>query len=117
MIFLFSSKLFKFIYADDTALFANFSDLNKKNILTKELTKISTWLKVSTLSLNLHSAKSKFMIFRKPQIQVKVPIVKINGMQIESVNNFIFLWVIIDKNLTREKHSNKVSNKIVIIMV
>ena len=61
-----SSKLFKLIvYADDITLFANFSNLNKNTKLNKELAEISTWLKVNKLSLN--SAKSKFMIFRKPQ--------------------------------------------------
>ena len=111
----FSSKLFKFIvYADDTTLFANFSNLNKNNKLNKELAEISTWLKVNKLSLN--SAKSKFMIFRKPQKQIKLPIVKINRIQIECVDNFNFLGVVIDKNLTWKNHLNKVSNKIVWII-
>ena len=86
----------------------------KNNKLNKELAEISTWLKVNKLSLN--SAKSKFMIFRKPQKQIKLPIVKINGIQIECVDNFNFLGVIIDKNLTWKNHLNKVSNKIVRII-
>ena len=78
----FSSKLFKFhVCADDTTLFANFRNLNKNNKLNKELAEISTRLKVNKLSLN--SAKSKFMIFRKTQKQIKLPIVKTNGIQIE----------------------------------
>ena len=106
----FSSKLFKFIvYADDTTLFANFSNLKKNNKLNTELAEISTWLKVNNFSLN--SAKSKFMIFRKPQKKIKLPIVKINGMQIECVDNFNFLGVIIDKNITWKNNLNKVSNK------
>ena len=56
------------------------------------------------------------MIFRKPQKQIKLPIVKINGIQNECVDNFNFLGVIIDKNLTRKNHLNKVSNKIVRII-
>ena len=51
------------------------------------------------------------MIFRKPQKQIKLPIVKINGIQIECIDNFNFLGVIIDKNLTWKNHLNKVSNK------
>ena len=107
----FSRIFFKFIvYADDTTLFANFSILNK-NKLNKELAEISTWLKVNKLSLN--SAKSKFLIVRKPQKQIKLPIVKINGLQIECVDNFNFLEVIVDKILLGK---NKVSNKIVRII-
>ena len=56
------------------------------------------------------------MIFRKPQKQIKLPIVKINGIQIEYVDNFNFLGVIIDKNLIWKNHLNKVSNKIVRII-
>ena len=83
-------------------------------LMNKALSEINTWLKVSKFSLN--SAKSKFMIFRKPQKQNKLPIVKINGIQIERVDNFTFLWVIIDKILTWKNHLNKVSNKIVRII-
>ena len=68
--------------------------------------------------LSLNSAKSTFMIFRKPQKQIKLTIVKIYGIQIKCVDNFSFLvlWVIIDKNLTWKNHLNKVSNKIVRII-
>ena len=51
------------------------------------------------------------MIFRKEQKQVKLPMVKINGIQIECDN----LRVIIN-NFTWVKHLNKVSNKIVKII-
>ena len=56
------------------------------------------------------------MIFRKPQEQIKLPIVKINGIQIECDDNFNFLWVIIDKNFTWKNNLSKVSNKIVRII-
>ena len=56
------------------------------------------------------------MIFRKPQKQIKLPIVEINGIKIECVDNFTFLGVIIDKNLTWKNHLKKVSNKIVRII-
>ena len=48
------------------------------------------------------------MIFKKPQKQITLPIVKNNGLQIECVDNFNFLGVIIDKNLTWKNHLNKV---------
>ena len=43
------------------------------------------------------------MIFRKSQKQIKLPIVNFNGMQIECVDNFHFLGVIIDKDITWKK--------------
>ena len=56
------------------------------------------------------------MIFRKPQEQIKLPIVKINGIQIECVDNCNFLWGFIDKNFTWKNNLSKVSNKIVRII-
>ena len=56
------------------------------------------------------------MIFRKPQKQIKLPIVIINGIQIECVDNFNFLGVIIDNDLTWKNNLDKVSNKIVRII-
>ena len=53
-----------------------------------------------------------FMIFRKTQKQLKLPIVEINGIQIECVDNCNFLGVIIDKNLTLKNHLYEISNKI-----
>ena len=47
------------------------------------------------------------MIFRKSQKQVKLQIVKNNGIEIEYVKN---LGVIINKNLAWESHLNQVSN-------
>ena len=84
-----------------------------KNKLNKELAEISTLLKVNKLSLN--SAKSKFMIFRKPQKQIKLPIVKISGIQIECVDNFNFLWVIIDKNNSQNiRYNEQIKNSLFI---
>ena len=56
------------------------------------------------------------MIFRKPQKQIRLPIVKIHGIQIECVDNFNFLGVIIDKNRTWKNYLNKISNKVVRII-
>ena len=109
-----STKLFKIIvYADDTTLMANLSDFNEGNrdqIINDELSKINNWLKLNKLSLN--ATKSKFMIFKKPQKRATIPIIKINDTTLECVDNFNFLCLIINTNLSWKTHLNKVSNKI-----
>ena len=56
-----TSKYFKFIlYADDTTLMRNLNEFD----INKELSKLSIWLKLNELSLNV--SKSKFMIFYHP---------------------------------------------------
>jgi len=69
------------IYADDTTLIANLNDFKhkcnsnlKNNRINKELGKISYWLLVNKLSLNI--LKSKFMLFYQPQKRVQIPKIK-----------------------------------------
>ena len=57
-----TSKYLKFIiYADDTTLMENLNEFD----INKELSKLSIWLKLNKLSLNV--SKSKFMIFHHPR--------------------------------------------------
>ena len=52
------------------------------------------------------------MLFHKPQKRVEIPSVKFCNESIELVNNFNFLGLILDKNMSWKKHSNMISNKI-----
>ena len=109
------SKIFKFIiYADDTTLFSNLSEFKKENrdeMLNAELSKINMWFQLNKLSLN--TTKSKFMVFRKPQKKIKIPVIKINQKELEYVETFNFLGVNLDTNISWKSHLSKVSNKIV----
>ena len=106
------SKIFKFIiYADDTTLLSNLGDFKKENrdeILNAELSKINMWFKLNKLSLK--TTKSKFMVFRKPQKQIKIPVIKINQNELEYVETLNFLGVNLDTNISWKSHLSKVSN-------
>lgn len=101
------------IYADDTTLFAT---LNTSNFYTAEvdinteLKLVSEWLKLNKLSLNI--AKTKAMLFHTYQRQVEIPDIFIDRNRIEFVNEFKFLGIVIDKNLSFKPHINFVSKKI-----
>ena len=111
------SKLFKaIIYADDTTLTASlemFSNApqNSSSNINSELAKISKWLKLNKLSLNVK--KSKFILFHMPQKKIVVPNLSIDNTEIECVDEFNFLGITIHKHLKWDPHISSISRKIV----
>ena len=100
-----TSKYFKFIiYADDTTLMGNLNEFD----INKELSKLSIWLKLNKLSLNV----SKFMIFHQPRKKNTILSLEINNTKLECVNRFNFFGLEINAQLTWKDHVNKISNKI-----
>ena len=80
-----SSKLFQFIlFVDDTTL------LEKKginnNLINRDLCKISIWLKVNKLALNV--PKTKCILFHQTQKTIIEPEIIINGNKIDYFDNF-----------------------------
>lgn len=103
------------IYADDTALCAVLEAFgSEKQVLetniNRELNLINEWFKINRLSLN--SSKTKAMIFHTPQKKVNKIKLQINDTEIEYVDQFDYLGIIFDSNMTWKPHLNKVSNKI-----
>ena len=108
-----ASKLFKMIiYADDTTLYSTldvFGTFTTKEI-NLEITKITDWLKLTKLSINIK--KSKFMVFHMPQKQVNLPKIKIENIEVECADEFIFSGLIIHKHLKWDSHITKIATKI-----
>ena len=112
-----TKKIDLIMYADDTTLISTletFGNTNRpteiENNISDEISKITTWLHSNKLKLN--ASKSKFMIFFKhPKI---IPKLKIwaNGNQIDEVQEFNFLGITIDQNITWTPHIRKISIKI-----
>jgi len=101
------------IYADDTTLLTslNFTSLNNSYpSLNQELNLISDWLKVNKLSLNIE--KTKAMIFHTPNRRINPPTLIIDEIQIDYVEKFNFLGLIIDKNLKWNFHVDAVAKKV-----
>ena len=76
-----------------------------------EFNKVTEWLKINELSLNVK--KTKAMVFHMPQKKVMLPILRINGTIVEFVANFVFLGIKINKHLNWNRHNTDVANKIV----
>ena len=111
------SDLFQFIiYADDTTLlsilkpFSADASVNVNENINYEIGKISDWLKVNRLSLNVK--KTKFMVFHHPSKQIQIPRISIENNEVECVDNFTLLGITLDKNLNWKQHIGLVSSKI-----
>ena len=76
-----------------------------------EINKITEWLNVNTLSLNIK--KTKLILFRstnkKPKHKLKP---SVNDEDIQQVKNTTFLGIMIDECLTWSKHIAQVAKKI-----
>jgi hypothetical protein len=103
------------IYADDTSLFAILEvfgqnqqgiDLNMNN----ELASISNWFKANRLSIN--GSKTKAMIFHTVNRYVTYPNLQLDGVNIQFVNEFNYLGINFDSNITWKSHVQKIFNKI-----
>ena len=115
-----SSNFFDFVlFADDTSLKSfintkcpNFSKRDLSNTMNKELSNVHDWLAVNKLSLNVK--KTKFMLFhtRQKNIDQYIPDLKIGDKLIERVQNFNFLGLTINENMSWKPHVDKIANKI-----
>ena len=102
----------KFIlYADDTNLFTAHENLEILiNQINCELIKVSEWLKINKLSLNVK--KTHFINFHNRQKKIDiVPKINIDKNQIDQVRFTKFLGVLINENLTWSDHISAVLNK------
>ena len=106
-----SKILTSILFADDTTLIDSDSDLN--TLVTRfneELKHIVDWLNANRLSLNID--KTNFMVFRPKNKNDECPEIKINGTNINHVNQAKFLGVIIDCKLNWADHTKHVIQKI-----
>jgi hypothetical protein len=103
-----ASTLFKpIIYADDTTLTATLNTFQNENypvqdVINSELSNISDWMKLNKLSLSC--PKTKAMIFHMPQKVINYPDLCIENVKNSFVDEFNFLGILLDKNLSWKNH-------------
>ena len=103
------------MFADDTNLFFSHKDIKELfRIVNIEPDKICTWFKANKLSLN--EGKTKYTLFHKPKdkdnIPLKLPILNMNGKEIQRTDCIRFLGVLFDENVTWNNHIHLIENKI-----
>ena len=102
------------MYADDTLLYCEGTDLNEICIkVNEDLQYVKTWLDHNKLSLNVN--KTEYMLLgtrnRLNKINDNDVDIKINGKQLKRVRKCKHLGIIIDENLTWQDHVTNVQNK------
>ena len=98
------------MFADDTNIFFKAKTLEALyEIVNTELTKISKWLKLNKLSLNIK--KTNNILFKKI-IDNKDLYIKIDDVIIDEVERTKFLGVIINSTLTWQDHIKSVCSKV-----
>ena len=105
---------FNFIlYADDTTLnnTVQIPSLSPVDI-NNELAKVYDWLAVNKLSLNVR--KTKYVIFHamNKRIEGVIPNLEINGIPLERVQNFNFLGLVLNENMSWKPHIDLLANKL-----
>lgn len=102
------------LFADDTILFSENCDINDLILtINKDLDKIYKWLCHNSLSVNVK--KTKLMIL-KPK-QTVLDTYNHNGIiianeQVEQVNEYKYLGVVIDETLSFSSHANYITKKV-----
>ena len=90
------------MFADDTNIFIQGKDISQiQNDMNEEMIKISAWLKINKLSLNID--KTHFMLFKGKKIRKGIKI-KIDDKVINQVSETKFLGICIDENLSWKSH-------------
>jgi exonuclease III len=99
-------------FADDTALVSNLrttTNLTSQKI-ESELNKVSDWLKVNKLSINVK--KTKAMVFHSARKKVTTPTIKLHNEQIEFVDSLSYLGIVLDRHLSWKEHVDSTASKI-----
>ena len=105
-----ATNLFVKLYADDTFLCAQNSDMKSLEIeVNSELKKVYEWLRANRLTLNI--SKSKCMIITKKR-NIDTITISISNTPIDQCNSYKYLGVIFDKNLDWKDHIEYICGKI-----
>ncbi len=105
-----SPRLFSIIFADDTNMFVSGKNPHQlATIMNSELEKVTTWLKVNKLSLNIE--KTHYILFSGKRKKSQNVMIKIDGKEIVKTTSTKFLGIQIDEHLTWNNHILNIGNK------
>ena len=115
--FALSSEKFKFVmYADDTTLTSTLETFstnelngNTASSINIELNKISEWLKLNRLTLNVQ--KTKYMLFKTSKKKVQTLLLQMDNKIIDKVLDFNFLGIHFNEQLNWKSHIDNLSVK------
>jgi Reverse transcriptase (RNA-dependent DNA polymerase) len=101
------------MYADDTSISVSCNTVSEATeIMNNVLKTVSDWLKFNRIALNI--SKCKYMIFenKSKKNTTNDPIIEIDGILIEKVNQIKYLGIIVDEKLNFNKNSEIIVKKL-----
>lgn len=100
------------LHADDAVIYAPAKSPSKAaETLTQHLYEVQQWLEHSHLILNLNKTVSMCLSIRKPSLHESLH-VKIKNEEIQEVNEFKFLGIVLDPQLKFDKHIKKITKTV-----
>ncbi len=101
------------MYADDTAIFYTAKDHDELQLsIQYDLQAISYWMQTNRLSLNVKKTKVMMIGSKRALARLDPLSVSLNGEQLEHVNEFKYLGVYVDCNLSMNAHVDKLVDKV-----
>ena len=102
-------------YADDTTLISTIDCFTSPNTnisdnINSQLENVNKWLAAQKLCLNV--LKTKYMMFHTPQKRIPKLHLSINNIDIEKIDSFNFLGLVLDTHLKWNFQARKVANKL-----
>ena len=106
-----SNKLKFYLFADDTNIFFQSSNLEMlQKTVNRELKKLSLWLNANRLALNI--SKTNFVIFAAKNKPLKNVTLTLSKKAIQQTDYVKYLGILIDSRLTFSQHIATISKKI-----
>ena len=108
-----SSKLSFTQFADDTSIFITGKNLkDMSNLMTDQMKRVTDWLKINMLTLNVSKTNYMIMCSRGKMIADTECKIEIDGKIIERVAQCKFLGLIVDDKLTWKCHIDYICGKV-----
>ncbi len=103
------------LYADDLILYTDFNSFEEGSVkLNKCLNELKTWCSRNGLKINI--SKTKYMVFYKSNdyrsAKESKGSIKLDGEDIELVDNFKYLGIVLDSNLNYKSHCEVIDKKL-----
>ena len=99
------------LFADDTTIYLSSNRTETMfQIMNNELQNLTDWFKANKLSLNV--SKTNYVLFDRGKSKYTKGKIVVGGETVESVNCFKFLGILIDEELSWQKHIEHCRKKI-----